>query len=54
MAFVPATATIPKPPATAITNLLQSLESNAAPTSTTAPVTSTTTAPSTTPTTTKK
>ncbi len=54
MAFVPATASIPKPPATAITNLLTSLSQGA--TTTTAPqtpATTVTTAPSTTPTTAK-
>jgi hypothetical protein len=50
MAFVPATASIPKPPATVITSLITSLGSGT--TTTTAPVTATT-APSTTPTTTK-
>jgi hypothetical protein len=52
MAFVPATATVPKPPATVITNLLTSL-SQGTTTTTTAPLTSTsTTTPGTTSTTT--
>jgi hypothetical protein len=42
MAFVPATATVPKPPATVITNLLTSL-SQGTTTTTTAPLTSTST-----------
>jgi hypothetical protein len=49
MAFVPATASIPKPPATVITSLINSL-SEGATTPTTAPSTTPTTAPSTTPT----
>jgi hypothetical protein len=59
MAFVPATASVPKPPSSAITNLIQSLESSAAPTTTTpaaAPTstTATTTPPATSPPTTSK
>jgi hypothetical protein len=59
MAFVPATASVPKPPSSAITNLIESLES-AAPTSTTAPAaaptstTATTAPPVTSPPTTSK
>jgi hypothetical protein len=59
MAFIPATSTVPKPPASAITSLITSLTNSAsttpttaATTPTTAPVT-TTTAPATTPTTAK-
>jgi hypothetical protein len=57
MAFVPATATIPKPPASAITALITAVQSapttstTAPVTSTTLPATSTTTVPSTTATT---
>jgi hypothetical protein len=57
MAFVPATSSIPKPPAQAITALIQALSGTSststtlptttATTATTAPVTSTTTAPAT-------
>jgi hypothetical protein len=50
MAFVPATATVPKPPASAITNLLTSL-SQGSTTTTTAPTVTSTTAPTVTPTT---
>jgi hypothetical protein len=42
MAFVPATATIPKPPATVITNLINSLTEGTSSTTTTPPVTPTT------------
>lgn len=59
MAFVPATASVPKPPASVITNLIQSLEGTAPTTSTTSPVaaptstTASTAAPAATPTTSK-
>ncbi len=49
MAFVPATASIPKPPASAITNLLTSLSQGT--TTTTAPTTTPSSTPSTAPTT---
>jgi hypothetical protein len=42
MAFVPATASVPKPPSSAITNLIESLESAAPPTTTPAAPSSTT------------
>jgi hypothetical protein len=45
MAFVPATASVPKPPAQAITSLINSLQGNTASTSTTAPTSVPATAP---------
>jgi hypothetical protein len=52
MAFIPATATVPKPPAAAITNLITAVTSGSTSTTTTLAPTSSTTTPTTTPTTT--
>jgi hypothetical protein len=52
MAFVPATASVPKPPAQAITSLITSLQSSTATTTTAAPGATATTTPATTTTTT--